>query len=91
MTIHTLNHIKNILIVDLVTKSSAIMMISIPNQFKIYRGENAVYKFMETMLDEVKYCRIIVRYKFNKPLKMTVMMRRILNKQKSVMFAIKKI
>ena len=46
---------------------------------------------METMLDEVKYCRIIVRYKFNKPLKMTVMMRRILNKQKSVMFAIKKI
>jgi len=46
---------------------------------------------MEDMLDEVKYCRNIVRYKFNKPLKMTVMMGRILNKQKSVMFAIQKI
>jgi len=37
-----------------------------------YRGENAVHKFMEKMLDEVKYCRnIIIKYKFNQPLKMT--------------------
>jgi len=46
-------------------------MIDIQNQFNIYRGENAVYKFMEKMLDEVKYCRNIIKYKFNKPLKMT--------------------
>jgi len=45
-------------------------MIDIQNQFNIYRGENAVYKFMEKMLDEVKYCRNIIKYKFNKPLKM---------------------
>jgi len=34
-----------------------------------HRGENAVHKFMEKMLDEVKYCRNIIKYKFNKSLK----------------------
>ena len=24
---------------------------------QIYRGENAVYQFMEAMLEEVKYCK----------------------------------
>ena len=38
---------------------------------QIYRGENAVYKFMQKMLEEVKYCKNILKYKFNKPLKMT--------------------
>ena len=37
----------------------------------IYRGENAVYKFLEQMLEEVDYCRDIVKREFNKPLKMT--------------------
>ena len=36
-----------------------------------YRGEKAVYKFMESMLNEVKYCRTIIKHKFNKPLRMT--------------------
>ena len=36
-----------------------------------YRGENAVYKFMEKMLEEVEYCKGIVKKRFNKPLKMT--------------------
>ena len=35
------------------------------------RGPNAVYKFMEKMLEEVKYCKKVMKYKFNKPLKMT--------------------
>ena len=39
---------------------------------EIYRGPNAVYKFMEKMLKEVKYCSKIMENKFNKPLKMTV-------------------
>lgn len=30
---------------------------------KIYRGENAVYKFMENMLDEVNWCKKIMRIK----------------------------
>ena len=38
---------------------------------QIYRGENAVYKFMEKMLGEVKYCKNIMKNKFNKPLMMT--------------------
>ena len=38
---------------------------------KTYRGEKAVYKFMEAMLDEVKYCKKIVKKEFNKPLRIT--------------------
>ena len=38
---------------------------------KIYRGEKAVYTFLEYMLDEVKYCKKIMKKEFNKPLKMT--------------------
>ena len=38
---------------------------------QIYRGEKAVYKFMEAMLDEVKYCKKIMKKHFNKPLRMT--------------------
>ena len=36
-----------------------------------YRGENAVYKFMEKMLKEVEYCKAVVKKRFNKPLVMT--------------------
>ena len=38
---------------------------------QIYRGEKAVYKFMEAMLEEVKYCKKVMKTKFDKPLKMT--------------------
>ena len=37
----------------------------------IYRGEKAVYKFLEAMLKEVQYCREVREKEFNKPLKMT--------------------
>ena len=37
----------------------------------IYRGENAVYTFMEKMLEEVEYCKAVVKKRFNKPLVMT--------------------
>ena len=36
-----------------------------------YRGENAVYKFMEKMLEEVEYCKCVVKKRFNKPLIIT--------------------
>ena len=36
-----------------------------------YRGEKAVYKFMEDMLEEVKYCKKIMKKEYNKPLRMT--------------------
>ena len=40
-------------------------------QEQIYRGENAVYQFMEAMLEEVKYCKKVMKKRFNKPLRMT--------------------
>ena len=38
---------------------------------QIYRGKEAVYKFVEKMLGEVKYCKKTIKTCFNKPLKMT--------------------
>ena len=40
----------------------------------IYRGENAVYKFVEKMLEEVKYCKAVIKKYFNKPLVMLRLM-----------------
>ena len=37
----------------------------------IYRGEKAVYKFMEKMPEEVKYCKNIMKKEFDKQLIMT--------------------
>ena len=36
-----------------------------------YRGENAVYKVMKKMLEEVEYCKAVVKKRFNKPLVIT--------------------
>ena len=36
-----------------------------------YRGDTAVYKFMENMLSEVEYCKDVVKKHFNRPLVMT--------------------
>jgi len=38
---------------------------------QVYRGKNAIYKFMESMLDEVKDCKKGMKKSFNKPLRMT--------------------
>ena len=38
---------------------------------QIHRGENAVHKFMENMLEEVNWCKSKIKKHFNKPLKMT--------------------
>ena len=38
---------------------------------KVYRGEDAAYKFIESVLWEQKYCKAIVNNYFNKPLVMT--------------------
>ena len=38
---------------------------------QIYRGEKAVYKFMNAMLSEVRYCKKVMKECFDKPLKMT--------------------
>ena len=38
---------------------------------QIHRGENAVHKFMENILEEVNWCKSKMKKHFNKPLKMT--------------------
>ena len=38
---------------------------------RIYRDENAVYKFIEKMLEEVEYCKAVIKKHFKKPLVMT--------------------
>ena len=38
---------------------------------QVFRGENAVYNFMEKMLEEVEWCKSIMKKHFNKPLIMT--------------------
>ena len=38
---------------------------------QLYRGENSVYKFMENLLKEIKWCKKATKQYFNKPLKMT--------------------
>ena len=48
-----------------------VLIINTPNQFKIYRGKKAVYKFMEKMLEEVEWCRKMTKKHFNKPVRMT--------------------
>ena len=42
-----------------------------PIHDQTYRGKKAVYKFLERMLDEVNYCKNIVKKEFNKDLLMT--------------------
>ena len=37
----------------------------------VYRGKNAVYRFLEEMLKEVEHCKKVVKTKLNKPLIMT--------------------
>ena len=38
---------------------------------KLYRGENAAYKFIEDMLSEDAYCAEMITNLFNKPMIMT--------------------
>ena len=38
---------------------------------QMYQGKNAIYKFMEKMLEEVEYCKHIIKKRFNKQLRMT--------------------
>ena len=38
---------------------------------QVFRGENAVYNFMEKMLEEVDWCKQTMEKHFDKPLKMT--------------------
>lgn len=53
---------------------------------KIYRGENACYKFLVDMPAEVKYCKKVMRKHFTKQLKMTKKIKKNFNKVQYAIF-----
>ena len=58
---HTQKPIRLLKTVAMNTKLHVAMMTNIVNQFKPIGGENAVYEFTEKMLEEVEYCKGIVK------------------------------
>ena len=46
----------------------AMLILKYSKPVKVYRGKNAVYRFLEEMLKEVEHCKKVVKTKFNKPL-----------------------
>ena len=71
----TLINIKNILLGDLVTYQY-VLVISLANllshrSFKSYINNDAVYSFINSMIEESKYCSDTVIKYFNKELAMT--------------------
>ena len=55
---------------------------------QIFRGENAVHQFMEAMLEEVKYCKKVIKKYFNKPLRMTEKNEEAFQKLRNVIYVI---
>ena len=47
------------------------MTISTRNLSNYTAGKNALNKFLQMMLQEVRYCRNVIKNKFTKPLNMT--------------------
>ena len=65
----TLKLIKPMKTVDIATKLSVATVMKYTKPTQLYRDKNAVFKFMEEMLEEVNYCKQVMRNNFNKPLK----------------------
>ena len=64
--LHTLKNIKH------TTCSFAYKVVCVDDRFSkpvvLYRGKNAVYKFIETFQGEYDYCRGVMKKHFNKNL-----------------------
>ena len=68
---HTLKLIKKILTVDMIIKLFVVMMINTADQFRFIQVEMLYTNSWKKMLEEVKYCKNIMKTKFNKKLVMT--------------------
>ena len=62
---------KNIRTIFLVVLLIKLFVLIINLQTIIYRGENAAYEFINTILEEYEYCQKIMKEYFNKNLIMT--------------------
>ena len=47
------------------------MIISLAKKVVLYRGKNAVYRFIEAILEEYDYCKKVIKSYFNKNLIMS--------------------
>ena len=68
---HTLKPIRLTKTVVVHIRSYVATMTNIVKPMQMYQGENADHKFMEKMLEEVEYCKSVIKKQFNKPLVMT--------------------
>ena len=66
---HTLILIKSIQIVVMVIKSFAVMTINTQNQFRFIEVKMLYTNLWKKLLEEVKYCKNVIKYEFKKPLK----------------------
>ena len=70
MTNHILKHIRNIQTVDMAIRLSVAMMTNTASPPQYIEVRRLVHEFMEDMLEEVKYCKNVIKKEFNKPLRM---------------------
>ena len=68
---HIQNLIKNTKTIYMAIKLFAAMIISLQNQYKYTEDLMLYTNLWKKMLQEVKYYKNVIKYKFNKPLKMT--------------------
>ena len=68
----TLMHIKSIRIAVMLIKWACCYDDQYSKSLQMYRGENVVYKFIERMLEEEKWCKETIKKHFNKTLEITV-------------------
>ena len=67
---HTQRHIKTIVLVVLLIKL-CVLIINAAKKICLYRGKNAVNKFIKCIFKEYGYCRSVMKKHFNKNLVMT--------------------
>ena len=81
-------NIKNMLLFAAMDVNQYVSMISLVSFFKSYLGEDVVYNFINSMIEESKYCTDIRKKDFNRELVMTKMIMKILKTLRSVGFVI---
>ena len=71
LTIHVLKPIKRIQIAVMHIKLYVVMMINSPNRYRAIEEQMLSTNSFKRMPHEARYCRNVVKNKFNKPLKTT--------------------
>ena len=70
MTVITQKNIKISFLVVFLT-SLFVLVINLPRPKIVFKGENAAYEFIKTILKDCEYCKKVMKKHFNKNLIMT--------------------